>query len=59
MFNTFFLIWGQMSSPVNNSGGGGGGRCPHIPFFVEGGGANIRGGKCPTLSNSIGKIRLS
>ena len=31
MSNTF-LVWGQMSSPVNNCGG----RCPHMPFFIRG-----------------------
>ena len=40
-----FLNVGQMSSPVNYKGG----RCPHIPFFIGGGGANVRGGKCSTL----------
>ena len=44
MSYTFFLVGGHMSSYVNCLGG----RCPHMPFFI-GGGAHVRGGKCPTL----------
>ena len=45
MSNTFFSIGGQMSTPVNHLGG----KCPCIPFFIGGGGGDVRGGKCPTL----------
>ena len=38
-----FSIGGQMSTPVN----------PCIPFFIGGGGADVRGGKCPTLHLSV------
>ena len=34
-----------MSTPVNHLGG----KCPFIPFFIGGGGADVRGGKCPSL----------
>ena len=38
-----------MSSPVNHLGG----RCPHMPFFT-GGGADVRGGKCPAAAFTRG-----
>ena len=45
MSTMLHLLRGQMSSPVNHLGG----RCPHVPFFTGGGGggADVRGGKCP------------
>ena len=35
-----FLSLGQMSSPADYTGG----RCPHIPFFIGGGGQMSEGG---------------